>query len=297
MSRLSLSLLCILIVALIPPAQADDTGHDDLKALAMQENGRSFCAPQLATLSDLQAAIDRYNRAHLELMGLLSPAQTIDALAQAYPCPAQLKSGFQAITPEQLNHLIHHGEQAFSITPIFHQLLLMRWPATFAPEARYERSEHGDYLRISLPQSESLEHWTQMLTVTGSENQARMPALSLEKLINFGIQQAASQCAGSFSFSALPLEKIAQEQVYAAVQSCGHTPDAPQSSESSLILALKGSDDIYTIRWDERGAAYDTPHAIDTQLWLQRLAQLMPVRLCALTQEKPPYPSCLQTSP
>ncbi len=297
MPRLLLALICLLIATFAAASRADDGDHDDLKALAMHDNGRSFCAPPLATLADLQAAIDRYNRSHLDLMGLLTPDQTRDALAQAYPCPAHLKSGFQAITPEQLNHLIQHGEQAFSVTPIFHQLLLMRWPATFAPQARYERSEHGDYLRISLPSGSSLEHWQQMLTITGSENQARMPALSLEKLIQFGIQQAASQCAGSFSSSALPLEQIAQGQIYAAVQSCGHSPDAPQNSESSLILALKGSDDIYTIRWDERGPAYDTAQAIDTQLWLQRLAQLMPVRLCALTQEKPPYPSCLQTSP
>ncbi len=285
----------LLLALLVWAGWADaDTANESLKALAMQHNGREFCAPDFATLDDLQAAIDRYNRAHLELMGLLSDEQIIGALATAYPCSGKMAERLEPISPAQLDALLHKGQDAYSITPIFHQLLMMRWPQEFAPQPAYEHSEHGNYLRLSLLHGESLQSWTQMLTITGSEDQAKMPALSLQALIDFGAQRYSSQCPGSYAMSVLPQEGASPGQLYAILQSCGHSPDAPQYSISSLILALKGSDDIYTLRWDERAPAYEHPKPPDTQLWLHRLSELMPVRLCPLqAHEKAPYPSCL----
>jgi hypothetical protein len=81
---------------------------------------------------------------------------------------------------------------------------------------------------------------------------------------------------------------------FVSVVGCGKVGDsADVRSETALIVAIKGSADIYTVQWAERGAP--SPKAdVENVKWQERLRQLGPLHVCAIVPgEKAPYPSCL----
>jgi hypothetical protein len=58
------------------------------------------------------------------------------------------------------------------------------------------------------------------------------------------------------------------------------------------IVAVRGSADVYTIQWAERGPGADKP-AVDDAKWRDRLSKLDPIMFCAIVPgEAAPYPSC-----
>jgi hypothetical protein len=54
--------------------------------LTKENNGKLFCAPHDATLTDLARAVARYSSQHPEFHDRLTTAQTIQGLAEVYPC-------------------------------------------------------------------------------------------------------------------------------------------------------------------------------------------------------------------
>ena len=67
---------------------------------------------------------------------------------------------------------------------------------------------------------------------------------------------------------------------------------ADKRSETALIIAVRGSADVYTIQWAERGPGADKP-ALDDAKWRDRLSKLNPIMFCAIVPgEAAPYPSC-----
>ena len=66
-------------------------------------------------------------------------------------------------------------------------------------------------------------------------------------------------------------------------------------SETALVLAVQGDEDLYTVQWAERSAPILTRAAFNTDLWMGRLKQLQPIKVCAKQPgEAAPYPSCLR---
>jgi hypothetical protein len=64
-------------------------------------------------------------------------------------------------------------------------------------------------------------------------------------------------------------------------------------SESAIMLAIRGSADLYTLQWTERGAQSARPPAIDSGYWTRQLARLQPIKLCPLASGAgQPNPGC-----
>jgi hypothetical protein len=63
-----------------------------------------------------------------------------------------------------------------------------------------------------------------------------------------------------------------------------------------LIIAVRGSADVYTIQWAERAPGADKPAIDDAKSrdkWKDRLSKLNPIMFCAIVPgEAAPYPSC-----
>ncbi|MFM7314731.1 MAG: hypothetical protein ACKO0M_16485 [Cyanobium sp.] len=80
---------------------------------------------------------------------------------------------------------------------------------------------------------------------------------------------------------------------FAAILGCGRTPNG--GSEVTLMVALRDRGDLFLLSWQERGAVRDRgPVPIDEALWLSRLRQLQPLRLCAAaTGASGPAPDCV----
>jgi hypothetical protein len=143
---------------------------------------------------------------------------------------------------------------------------------------------------------ETVNAWTQMITITGSQGMAIVANFSPQKLaasIALGFKKA---CPESLVIKDLGETKLGDQDAYLAVASCGKVnASADGHSETALIVAVKGTSDAYTIQWAERTPQASSPPAINEAMWRERLRQLMPIRLCAIVPgEAAPYPSCLQ---
>jgi hypothetical protein len=180
------------------------------------------------------------------------------------------------------------------ISPVFGQLVRFSMPATFV--AAVENTEGNFYIREAVPKGETVGAWTQMITVTGSSGMAAAANFSPQKLaasIALGFKKA---CPESFAVKDLGETKLGEQDGYLAVAGCGKVnSSADGHSETALIVAVRGTSDAYTIQWAERTPHASLPPGIDEAIWRERLAKLMPIRLCAIVPgEAAPYPSCLQ---
>jgi hypothetical protein len=90
--------------------------------------------------------------------------------------------------------------------------------------------------------------------------------------------------------------KVAGYDAFIAVVGRGRAGNGTDvRSKAALIVAIRGSADIYTVQWAERGAL--TAKAdVKPAKWQDRLKRLAPMKLCAIiADEKAPYPSCIGT--
>ncbi len=178
------------------------------------------------------------------------------------------------------------------ISPIFGQLVMFTLPAGF--KTVFEQPSADRYIREAVLNGESVDRWSQMITVTGAKGLATSPQMSAQY---FAAQIAAGfqkTCPKTFSVKPLGPTSVSGQEAFVAVASCGKVDASPDKhSETALIVAIKGASDIYTVQWAERTPANAENLTIDENKWKSRLMKLMPIRVCAIKPgEKPPYPSC-----
>lgn len=178
------------------------------------------------------------------------------------------------------------------IAPIFSQLVMFTLPPGF--KTAFEQPTADSYIREAVLDGETVDKWSQMITVTGAKGLASNPQMSAQYFaaqIAAGFQKA---CPATFAVKPLGQTTISNQEAFVAVASCGKVDtSAEKHSETALILAIKGTADIYTVQWAERTPASAENLTIDEKKWADRLAKLTPVRVCAIKPgEEPPYPSC-----
>lgn len=208
-------------------------------------------------------------------------------------------TSLQAASAE-VPHTTSHRESATSlltISPIFSQLVVFKMPLDFHV-VNEETSAHA-YIREAVPTGETAEQWTRMITVTGYKDVAANPGPPPAALLNTIADGFKKACPDTVSVGDLGNPPIDGYPAGFAFMACGTTSDGSKPhSEAALVVAIKGTQDYYTIQWAERGPAQATPVTFDDQHWLGRLKQLMPVFLCArIPGEKAPYPSCMARLP
>lgn len=207
-------------------------------------------------------------------------AMTLALLAATGPRPADA-AGDQA--PTSLT----------AISPIFGQLVAFSQPLGFV--AAFEQPTADRYIREAVLKGETIDDWSQMITVTGAKGlvaDARMTPKAFATALAAGFRNACpethlAQPLGSF--------EINGHDAFAVVAGCGTVaPSADGHSEVALIIAIKGKSDYYTIQWAERAEGSDDIPAVDEAKWTERLEALNPIRLCPIVRgEKAPYPSCV----
>src|SRR5665213_1014336 len=180
------------------------------------------------------------------------------------------------------------------ISPVFGQLVRFSMPSTFI--AASENTQDAFYIREAVPKGETVDTWTQMITITGSRGMAGIADFTPQKLtasIALGFKKA---CPESLKIKDLGATKFGERDAYMAVASCGKVDSSADGhSETALIVAVGGATDAYTIQWAERKPPASSAPDIDEATWRGRLRELMPIRLCAIVPgEAAPYPSCLQ---
>jgi len=179
------------------------------------------------------------------------------------------------------------------ISPIYSQLVRFSMPSNFA--VVFENAKDGNYIREAVLKGETARAWTQMITVTGAKGLARHPQVTPEgfaRSIAAGFKKA---CPDTFDAKPLGATKFGNQDGFVVVGGCGRVAvSADKHSETALIVAVRGSADVYTIQWAERTPGTAKP-AIDDAKWQERLSKLKPILFCPIVPgEAAPYPSCAQ---
>ena len=184
------------------------------------------------------------------------------------------------------------GSELRAIMPVYSQLLAFSYPKGFVPV--FEQAKNGSYIQESVLKGESVQRWSQMITVTGARGLASNPEQSP---LRFASELAAGfrdACPDSFAVKDLGEFKLGRHDAFSAVISCGYVNGpAGARSESALVIVIKGRQDYYTLQWAERGRPSQQPLSLNDAKWSMRLKQLAPLALCPIVPgEAAPYPSC-----
>jgi hypothetical protein len=177
------------------------------------------------------------------------------------------------------------------ISPIFSQLVTFLLPKGF--KTAFENTNGNSYIREAVPEGETVERWSQMITVTGAKGAAaNVTPRAFADRIAGGFKRA---CPDTFSAKEIGVSKLGAHEAFVALASCGTAPSGPTThSETAMLVAIKGTADIYTIQWAERGTPSSRPIVLDPAAWAPRWNQLNPIKLCAVVPGEPaPYPSCI----
>ncbi len=187
---------------------------------------------------------------------------------------------------------IPSGSEMRAIMPVFGQLLAFSYPKGFVPV--FEEAKRGSYIQESVLKGESVQRWSQMITVTGAKGLVSNPEQTPERFASGLASGFRDACPDSFAAKGLGEFQLGGHEAFAAVIGCGKVNDASGTrSESALVIVIKGRQDYYTLQWAERGRASQQPLPLDDPKWPARLRQLSPLALCPVVPgEVAPYPSC-----
>jgi len=207
-------------------------------------------------------------------------------------CLAALLLAAQAATAQQsVDELRRRGYSVSAITPVYAQLVKFSFPAGFQPA--FQKDSGTFYIQEAVPKGETVDSWSQMITLTGSKGLAANPAAtpqSMAQHIAGGFRQA---CPDTFAARGLGKATISGHEAFIALVGCGDVKAGKPHSEKAMIIAIKGSADGYTVQWAVRGAPIRQPPTLTDDEWLPRLNQLKPIQVCARIPGEPaPYPSC-----
>ena len=189
------------------------------------------------------------------------------------------------------------------ISRIFHQLVAFHQPAEFDVHTASETTREKSYLREVVLQGETVERWTQMLTVTGYRGLAQVAGATPERMgdnIASGFQKA---CPDSFAGKAVGRLTISGRSAYLELVRCGSVADmsggpGARRSETALIAVIAGDEDLYTVQWAERGSPLATAAGFDDAKWQERFKRLNPIRVCPVVEgEKAPIRAVSGTEP
>lgn len=180
------------------------------------------------------------------------------------------------------------AEDMTMVTPVFSQIVVAPLPAGFKPI--YEDANAANYILEAVPQTETLDNWTQMLTLTGAKGRGGREGAALD-MANAMADLYGNLCPDDLVAEPLPVPNIpGASEVFAAFLGCTAIPGS--QPEAMVLLVMAGDEDLYTLQWAERAQA---PVTYDLANWTPRLAALTAkARLCTIVSgEAPPYPSCV----
>jgi hypothetical protein len=171
-----------------------------------------------------------------------------------------------------------------AVTPIFSQVIALRTPTQFMMVN--EETKGGSYIQESVKAGDTVDRWSEMITVTGREGAASLPQASAKSFVLNIFKNFQSACPTTYSTLELGSRKVDGREGFAAIASCGSVSTVEEAakkaahSETALVLGIRGSADIYTVQWAQRGQPSAHPLTLDAAVWVDRFKILDPIRVC-----------------
>lgn len=196
-------------------------------------------------------------------------------------------------TDDQADEYMNRGYTNYISTPIFSELVMFTLPAGF--KIAFTNTNGNSYIQESVPNGESTDQWSQMITITGGRglaaNENMTPQSYLEKIATL-FKRA---CPDTFAAKGIGSVKVGGHDAFIGLIGCGTVRVGSDAhSEAALYISIKGSNDYYTFQWAERGAGTTKPIDLNSEKWADRSKKLTQIRFCTLTPgESAPFPSCV----
>lgn len=191
-----------------------------------------------------------------------------------------------------LGDLAKQGHSVTTVTPVYSQLVTFSYPPGFKPA--FAKDSGPNYIQEYVLEGETVEKWSQMVTLTGAKGLAANQAVTPQRFVEHIAGQFQRACPSSFAVQPFGTLKISGYDAFVALFGCGTVSSGPPRSEVAMVLAIKGVADYYTVQWAERAQQSAQRPALDGEKWLGRLKQLNPIKVCdRIPNEPAPYPSCI----
>lgn len=189
-------------------------------------------------------------------------------------------------------------KEATTVTPIFGELFVMKFLPQFREQGTQTRG--SSFLRSMLLNTDDNLRWTQRVLLTANKLEAKDDSQTPRDKVMAIAASFNQACPTTFFAKPLSSLRIASgHDAYLALVSCGsHTMTNSKlaTSETTLVLAIKGKLNFYFVQWSERGAPSEITLNPNLELWQQRMRSLAPFGICTeVPGEGAPYPSCFNT--
>jgi hypothetical protein len=179
-------------------------------------------------------------------------------------------------------------------TPVFDQLVAFITPAGF--ERAFASTSATHFISEFVQTGESVEQWSQMITLSGAKGQAVDPGFKAPQYAEKIAAQFQSACPATFAVAWLGNLKISGHDAFVALAGCGTVESGPPRSEVAIVVAIRGKSDMYTLQWAERSAPSTQRPRLDAEKWGARLREMSPLKVCdPVAGELPPYPTCINS--
>ena len=192
---------------------------------------------------------------------------------------------------------VQPSRRTFMMTGIFSDIVRYPQPDGFYPA--YQNTNGGHYIQEMVLMGVTVDHWTQMVSVTGARGNAGNQNATPRSRLDLSANVFRNACPGTYADKPLGATTISGHEAYVAWISCGSTTRGGSAhSESTLIVSIKGTADYYTVQWAESGPASRQPLTFNWAKWGDRAEKLTPMKICPRVPGEPvPYPSCLKQKP
>jgi hypothetical protein len=120
-----------------------------------------------------------------------------------------------------------------AVTPIFGQLIAVTYPPPF--KVVNEETKGPYYLQESVKEGETVNDWSEMITLTGRQGAASAPQASAMAFVLDILKGFQSACPSTFAVLQLGQRKIDGREGFAAIGSCGSVSSASRETRAARI--------------------------------------------------------------
>src|ERR1700688_4368236 len=122
-------------------------------------------------------------------------------------------------TVRGVDTLRNNGAKVTATFPIFHQIVAFSFPKGFVPS--YEQARGPSYIQESVPGGETVENWSQMITVTGAHGAAMNPQVTPDRVAGSLVIGYRKACPSTFSGLRIPPGELEKYDAIIALVGCG----------------------------------------------------------------------------
>lgn len=186
---------------------------------------------------------------------------------------------------DKQNSIPNGAKNVKMLIPIYSQKVKFNLPNQWKPV--FEKAYPTSYIFEMIPQNETLDKWTEMLTVQGLKGMAS--TISLEQSLIFIANLHKKSCKDKVIFKLLEKDKISGFDAQHAIIGCGNSQE--NIGEIAYFIAVKGKDDIYMFHKAMRGNAFPyTNPPLTKENSKSFISDFLPIRLC---KKEGKTPECL----